>query len=182
MRGKAESSPESSLKQPSLLRLGGGDGAGLRVAAPTPIHDPELRDTKALHRFTYGWRSRLGRGKTHGWLHPDGKKPHSSAQSQNLAQLLARGSWGRAHLSHLTLRSLLLPGQGSPSVPRANMRSPPRTLPARPHSHLQVHPDHSLSHALPCRHGCATFADTSRPELPAPTTHAPQQPGAQGYA
>jgi hypothetical protein len=49
-------------------------------------------------------------------------------------------------------------------------------------AHLQVHPDHPLSHALPCRHGCATFADTSRPELPATPTHTPQQPGAQGAA
>lgn len=85
------------------------------------------RDTRALGKFTPGWRSRLLRGKTHGWLHPDGKKPHSSTQSQNRAELLARAPG--AVLTCLTWHpdpSRLLEQVG-PSVPCSSPRTPSRT-------------------------------------------------------
>lgn len=66
------------------------------------------------------------------------RNPTVQGQSQTPQKLLTRGSWGRAHLSHLTPRSLLLPGTGeslgptresalaSPHPPR-----PGRTLTSR---------------------------------------------------
>lgn len=75
--------------------------------------------------------------------------------------------------------------QGAPPATRTPKPGAPRSCapssPADP-THLQVHPDHPLSHALPCCHGCAPRADPARPELPASRTHTPQQPGAEGAA
>lgn len=60
-----------------------------------------------------------------------------------------------------------------PAAARSHARAP---------THLQVHPDHPLGHAIRGRHGCATRADTPRPEPRAPAAHAAQQPGAQAAA
>lgn len=79
---------------------------------------------------------------------------------------------GGSHLSHLRPRH-------PPLFPETSLTSP---HPNTDLTHLQVHPDHPLSHALPSCHGCATFAITPRRELLATPTHTSQQPGAQGAA